>query len=110
MDLLKIDTGLLDRTQDALLEVHDLLEDSAVQAEQIAEHVGHDGLADRARRFANAWDQRRKELLENIETLRADLATGSEAFETTDGDLAASLEGGQMTPIATRPEGGPVAV
>lgn len=42
--------------------------------------------------FAGGWDQHRKELLEQLEGLKAALTTAADAIEDTDSGLAAELE------------------
>lgn len=59
----------------------------------VADAVGHGGLADRVRHFAEGWDGRRAEMLEEIARL-ADACTGiGENFERLDRELAAAMRG-----------------
>lgn len=59
----------------------------------VAAAVGHTELADKLRHFANGWDGRRAEMLEEIARL-ADACTGiGENFERLDSELAAAMRG-----------------
>lgn len=56
---------------------------------EAADAVGHDGLADRLRNFADSWDGRREEILEDINTLSERCTVIAESFEQLDGELGA---------------------
>ncbi|WP_454084656.1 hypothetical protein [Georgenia sp. Marseille-Q6866] len=56
---------------------------------EAADAVGHDGLGDRLRSFADSWDGRREEILEDINTLSERCAVIAETFEQLDGELGA---------------------
>ncbi|SDR98573.1 hypothetical protein [Paraoerskovia marina] len=63
------------------------------RSEELARAICHDDLASAVREFADNWDDRRVEIVEEIASL-ADASTGvGEEFEALDADFASALRG-----------------
>ncbi|MHC2998444.1 hypothetical protein [Microbacterium sp. HJ5] len=106
MDGVELDIARLRETGTRLETVRAEFENASANARGLADAVGHDGLADALVDFADKWDDRRADMLENIGTL-AEITTGiAEAFGQLDTEYAAALsgEGAPPAPGGPRPE------
>lgn len=93
MNRVRIDLARLARAGETLHIVKTEFEAAHGNARALADAVGHDGLAKTLIDFTDTWDDRRADMVANIDSLAA-AATGiSEAFGTLDSDYAAALEG-----------------
>ncbi|HLV04154.1 hypothetical protein [uncultured Georgenia sp.] len=91
MGQLVVDTELLVEAGGQLGAIVDTFMYADHDAEALAEHVGHPGLARKVTDFALTWQSRRQEMLETIGSL-ADVAAGvGLAFEELDQLLADKL-------------------
>ncbi|HWH98096.1 MAG TPA: hypothetical protein VNS80_06990 [Pseudolysinimonas sp.] len=68
-------------------------ENANANSERVAEDVGHPRLGEKVTNFAHNWDQRRKELVEQIETVEGQLSTIESAFGEVDIELSGTLDG-----------------
>ena len=59
----------------------------------VAAAVGHGGLGERVREFAHNWDDRRAEMLQQIEDLAAAAAGIADSFEGLETEFVAALRG-----------------
>lgn len=59
----------------------------------VAEAVGHRGLAERVRAFTHNWTNRRGDLVEQLQTLEEHFAHLDQSFDDVDGGLASSVRG-----------------
>lgn len=92
MDRIRLDLARLEHTGRALSVVRTEFEDATSNAHDLAGAVGHHGLAEAVSRFAESWDDRRADMVENIAAL-ADAATGiAQAFGDLDTAYAAALD------------------
>lgn len=91
MTTLRVDTGTVRSLADNITLVHSHLTDADATSRVVAEAVGHAGLSDTLGSFSGKWDDRRRELCDQITGLR-DAATGiADAFEHADSELANAL-------------------
>lgn len=79
-----------------------------MRSDQIADAVGHDGLADAVRSFAHAWDDTRSDMTESIKGLGEATTSIADVFEQADQELAAAMDGTSTVPPAAA-HGHPVA-
>lgn len=92
-DQLRVDTKLLREAGASLRVVATEFEHANANSEDVADAVGHHGLAGKIHEFADNWDDKRGKMMEDIQQL-AEAAKGTgEAFERLDTELAASLRG-----------------
>jgi len=90
---LVIEVDVIERMRGDLARVRREFEHANQNSDDTADAVGHDHLADRVRNFAHNWDNRRRDLLEQIETIEGQLDNLQEQFDVTDRELASGLEG-----------------
>lgn len=102
-----VDGPLLDGMRSDVQRIRTEFEHANRNSDRAAEDCGHRRLGDRVRDFAHNWDSRRKELVEQLETLDGQLENIREGFVGTDADLATSLS--SPPPARTAP-GVPTAV
>jgi hypothetical protein len=67
--------------------------DANTNSDRIAAAVGHGGLADAVRDFAHKWDDKRKAMVGDIQTLGKFATEIGEGFGQTDQGLADAVEG-----------------
>ena len=65
-------------------------------SDDVAEVVGHRGLAEAVRSFAYNWDDRRATMVEKIGALAESAITVGEALEELDQHFAAALSSGRL--------------
>ena len=93
MAKLRLDTEALGGGGHDLRTVARELDTADATSAGVADAVGHAALADRVRDFAQGWDGRRAEMLEEVARL-ADACTGiGDTFERLDTEFAAALKG-----------------
>ncbi len=93
MDRLILDTAALREAGSALRVVALEFEAANTYSEEVAEAIGHRGLAGAVRAFAHDWDGRRGKMLAGIAKL-AQATTGiGEGFEAIDAELGGALRG-----------------
>lgn len=91
MERVRLDLARLADTGTTLSTVRSEFEGATNNAQTLADAVGHDTLADTLIDFADKWDDRRADMVENIGAL-ADAATGiAQAFGQLDAEYAAAL-------------------
>ncbi|WP_243075609.1 hypothetical protein [Microbacterium sp. SS28] len=100
VDLLALDSARIDVSR-----IHSEFTEAAARSDRLADAVGHPGLADRVHEFAGNWDQRRRELADQLATVRDHLQQIVSAFEETDAELARALtDQRESYPPAVAPE------
>lgn len=92
---LRVDTEVLQEAGHALRVVASEFEHADDNSKDAAAVVGDRELADRVRDFADSWDHRRGEMLENIAALATAASETGRAFAELDTDLAAVIRGEQ---------------
>ncbi|WP_141779361.1 hypothetical protein [Nocardioides albertanoniae] len=55
--------------------------------------VGHDGLADRLEDFGSSWDERREDMVDDLDTVWRGVRLVEQGFRELDAELGDSLEG-----------------
>lgn len=90
---LKVDLAALQTLSESLGIVAAEFEGANATSETIADAVGHDGLAQCVRDFADKWDDAREGMTENLKALADTSKAVSGAFTDLDGEFAKSLEG-----------------
>lgn len=87
----KVDTELLREAGGQLMNIVDAFSYAKHDAAELAEYVGHSGLAKRVRNFADNWQSRRQDMLEVIGNL-GEVADGvGLGFEQWDTELANAI-------------------
>lgn len=100
-----VDVLLLEAVAIDVGRIHSEFTNATERSERLGDAVGHAGLAERVEAFAANWDQRRKELGEQLDTVRTHLDTVVEGFRTTDAELAKALTEQDSTyPPRTAPQ------
>ena len=93
IDHLQVDTTTIRSLSENLLTVHDALSTAAATSATLASNVGHPGLSSTITDFADTWDDRRAELVKQLETLKGSAISIADAFESVDVELAKALAG-----------------
>jgi uncharacterized protein YukE len=94
-DRLRVDTHMLREAGSQLRTVAQEFSNADAESEDVAEAVGHPGLAGKLRDFATKWDGTRKDMLENIASLAKAASATGEAFDEVDQSFADALRGGR---------------
>lgn len=92
MGRLEVDTDLLIEAGGQLRTVVDTFAYANDDAEALADHVGHPGLAGKVRDFAQNWQSRRQEMLDTIGGLSEAAEGVGLAFEEMDQTLAEAVQ------------------
>ena len=58
----------------------------------VADATGHDDLHHHVREFAHKWNEKRKEMTENVKNVQQVIAAVADNFVKVDGDLAKAVE------------------
>jgi hypothetical protein len=93
MSDLVVEVDVIERMRGDLGRIRREFENANQNSESTAEAVGHPGLAEHVRNFAHNWDNRRRDLVEQIETIEGQLDNLQEQFDVTDRELASGLGG-----------------
>jgi hypothetical protein len=89
----ELDLARLEEAGRRLTTVKHEFENASAGSRDLADAVGHDGLADALIDFAEKWDDTREDMVADIGTL-AEIASGiADAFSQLDTEYAAALEG-----------------
>ena len=91
LDKIQVDTQLLRDSGHALSTIESEFTNANQHSDVLAEAVGDDQLADRVRNFTKNWDQHRKELVEQIGSLKKIILDGADNLESADSQLADKL-------------------
>lgn len=102
-ELLKVDTDSVRSVSNDLIRITSELTDAQAHSDDVADAVGHNGLAGALRNFAGSWDDRRRKLVEQISQLQASATAIADAFDDTDTELARAL----TTPPSVAPTAAP---
>lgn len=111
--LLKVDTEAVRSVSQDLTRITTELTDAQANSDDVADAVGHSGLAGALRNFAGSWDDRRRELIDQIGQMRDAATSIADTFDETDAALAHALTAPPptpMTPSNPGPAGGTSAV
>jgi hypothetical protein len=93
---LRLDLAAVTDLGAALTTVAGEFENADSHSEGIADAVGHEGLADAVRSFADNWDDKRGKMTENLRLLADAATTVAQTFTDVDGELAAAIEEGSQ--------------
>ena len=88
-----IGSEVISRMRTELAQVRREFENANANSDNVAEDVGHPRLGDKVVNFAHNWDHRRKELIEQMETVEKNLDTIEQAFADVDIELSGYLDG-----------------
>jgi hypothetical protein len=89
---LSIDMDQLTTLKEDLKAITDELENADANARSAADATGHDGLRDRVNDFADKWEIKRGEMLENVKKLSDIITQIADTFTEIDTELAKALE------------------
>jgi|SRR5690606_4793118 len=89
---LSIDMDQLRMLSEDLKAITSELENADGNAQDAADATGHDELRDRVNDFADKWEIKRAEMLENVKKLSGIITSISDAFSEVDTGLAKALE------------------
>ena len=90
---LQIDTATVRSLSENMELVHTELADGQVLGDAVASIVGHPALAQAVKDFTDGWDDRRRELTEQIGTLQSNAMSIADAFDSVDFELATAISG-----------------
>lgn len=90
---LRVDTDLLREAGSRLRVVATEFHNANANSEDVANAVGHPGLAESLRAFADNWDDTRQAMMENIATLARSATGTGEAFDQLEHEFTAALTG-----------------
>lgn len=93
MSDLVIEVDVIERMRTNLGRVRREFENANDNATDAAEAVGHRYLAERVSNFAQNWDNRRRDLVEQIQTIEEQIDNIQEQFDVVDTELGSSLDG-----------------
>ncbi len=108
MDGVRIDLARLAAAGSTLTVVKSEFEDAKNTSRGLAQAVGSDRLADALVDFADKWDDRRADMVENIGALAEAATAIADAFGQLDTEYAAALDGSATPSPAPGRPGGPV--
>lgn len=89
---LSIDMDQLTTLKEDLKAITSELENADGNAQDAADATGHDELRDRVNEFADKWEIKRGEMLENVKKLSGIITTIVDTFTQIDTDLGKALE------------------
>lgn len=90
-DLL-LSTAILQLIEDDLNLIRSEFDGADDFASDVAEATGDDELEDKVRDFATSWNDKRSDMVEQVDNLVAQVGAISQAFMETDSELARALE------------------
>lgn len=82
---------LLDQLEQDLANIASEYKDADDFSGDIADAVGHDGLGERVREFSEKWNDRRKNMTEQVEALHGQVKEIRDAFTNVDVELGKAL-------------------
>jgi hypothetical protein len=89
---LSIDMDQLTTLKDDLKAITSELENADGNAQAAADATGHDELRDRVNEFADKWEIKRGEMLENVKKLSGIITSIVDTFKEIDAGLGKALE------------------
>jgi len=98
MSDLIVEIDVVQRMKIDLGRVRREFENANERSDEVAEAVGHRALGERVRGFAHNWDNRRKDLVEQITQIEGHLDNIQEQFDIIDIELASGLTGNAAPP------------
>ncbi len=91
-DRLVIEGSVIDFTVQNLRDILDEFTEAEEFSRDLAEKTSHSELRNRVEEFANSWNLKRAEMLEQIQGLYDLMVAIKDAFDETDAELRRSLE------------------
>jgi len=88
---LSVDTSAVQSLGQNLLTVRSTLDGASASSEALASMVGQAHLSGVISDFAGQWDDRRTELMAQLDALKEKASAVAEGFETIDNELAKAL-------------------
>jgi hypothetical protein len=89
---LSLNMAQLTALRDDLKKITSELENADGNAQAAANATGHDDLRDRVNEFADKWEIKRGEMLENVKKLSGIITSIVDAFTEVDAGLGRALE------------------
>lgn len=93
-DRLTVDTTAVRGLADNLATVRQSLQDAQATTASLATMVGHAHLGSVVDDFSGKWDDRRRELSEQLDSLRSMSTAVADGFDSLDSELATALTTG----------------
>lgn len=100
-DRLSIDIDQLERLRLKLSQVTNLLGGDDIFSPNIADHVGHDRLAQRVRDFSTSWNYRRRELVARLDRVEDAVGKVGTSFGSVETELTKAIA---QAPPAAAPQ------
>ena len=88
-----VTADVIERMRADLSRLLNEFENANANSDSVADSVGHPHLADKVRNFAHNWDQRRKDLVDQIKTIEKNMAEIQKQFDIIDKQFADGLGG-----------------
>jgi hypothetical protein len=88
---LQVNTETITDLASNLATIHRMLQSAEADSNDLVGMIPHDRLASTVHDFADLWDRRRTELIEQIDVLRQKADTTAGAFGDVDGELANAI-------------------
>ncbi len=85
-------SDLVERMRSDLATLQSEFENANSNSSGVAEHTGHGRLGEKLRHFASSWQNRRRDLIEQITTVRGHLDMIDTNFGDVEVELARSFE------------------
>jgi len=101
---LSIDVDQLERLRLKLSQVTNLLQGDDIFSPNIADHVGHNGLAQRVRDFSTSWNYRRAELVARLDRVEDAVGKIGTSFGSVETELTKAIT--QAPPAASQTTSG----
>lgn len=98
VDTLRLDTSALRSAARSLYVISAEFVGAETYAQEVGDVVGHAGLAERLREFAEGWRIRRGEIEATVVGLAEVLMTTVNSFEGIDAELASNVRGSSSNP------------
>ncbi|MDI2098534.1 hypothetical protein [Ruicaihuangia caeni] len=104
---LQVQTALLQQLEDDLLAIATEYENADDFSASVAAAVGDDGLEDRVREFSRKWNDRRKNMTEQVKALYEQVKAIRENLDAVDQELVRALEEAAAETAANAPSAVP---
>lgn len=93
MSDLVLDLDLMESVAARLRLIEHAFGEATCVSRALSGAVGHDGLAESVRNFADSWDDRRTKIVEALSTIAATTEAIEQAFSTADATMGNAMHG-----------------